>query len=160
VDDHDVANEPGIDLRSAMALAASRDRVAHQYASGYQDVMEAGLSAWRKALAQAGHQGLHGAAAMRHAMLGLYLELLAGQPDSHIARRLGHKVGHSVMAQAAPWRDAWWRGRLVEGDAGLAQWDLELKSQRRNPGTTADLCVACTMVAAWLDPARCVDLAV
>jgi triphosphoribosyl-dephospho-CoA synthase len=158
VPSHDVADEPTIDLRAAMALAAPRDRVAHQYASGYEDVLGHGLERLEFGRRHASGLGLDGAVAARHAMLGLYLEWLASQPDSHIARRNGHKVAHTVMAQAVPWRDAWRQGRLLEGDAGLAQWDLALKARHHNPGTTADLCVASAMVAVWLDPAAMVDL--
>jgi triphosphoribosyl-dephospho-CoA synthase len=154
---HDVAREPDIDLRSAMALAAPRDRVAHQYASRYDDVFDVGLPHWHAALVHAAQHRRQGFAAVRHAMLGLYLELLARHPDSHIARRLGHSVAHTVMAEALPWRDAWRAGRVFEGDDGLAQWDQALKAERRNPGTTADLCVACAMVAAWLEPSQMVE---
>jgi triphosphoribosyl-dephospho-CoA synthase len=85
-------------------------------------------------------------------MLGLYLDLLARAPDSHIARRHGDAVAHTVMGQTLIRRNAWIQSGCDEHDAGLAQWDLRLKQAGWNPGTTADLCVACATVAAWLDP--------
>ena len=135
-----------------MVLAADRDRIAHQYASGYEDVFGLGLDAWSRGLGIAHRLGLDQAAAARHAMLGCYLELLARMPDSHIARRQGAGVAHTVMAQTLGWRDAWIQGRLREDDEGLAQWGAALERTGTNPGTTADLCVATAMVAACLDP--------
>jgi triphosphoribosyl-dephospho-CoA synthase len=152
VNTHDVAAPATITLREAMALAASRDRIAHQYASGYDDVFGPGLDAWSRGIDMAHRLGFDRAAIARHAMLGVYLELMARAPDSHIARRQGAEVAHTVMAQALVWRDAWTQGRLREGDEGLARWDAALKRAGTNPGTTADLCVATALVAAWLDP--------
>jgi triphosphoribosyl-dephospho-CoA synthase len=149
---HDVAAPATITLREAMVLAAGRDRIAHQYASGYGDVFGRGLDAWSHGLGTAHRLGLGRAAAARHAMLGVYLELLARFPDSHIERRQGAEVAHTVMAQTLVWRDAWIQGRLREDDEGLARWDAALKRSGTNPGTTADLCVATALVAAWLDP--------
>ena len=39
----DVHAPPSVDLRSAMALAASRDSIAQQYASGYADLFQLAL---------------------------------------------------------------------------------------------------------------------
>lgn len=152
VDAHDVAAPATITLRQAMALAADRDRIAHQYASGYDDVFGLGLDAWLHGLERAHRSGLGRAAAARHAMLGVYLELLARIPDSHIARRQGAEVAHTVMAQTLAWRDAWIQGRLREDDEGLARWGATLERSGTNPGTTADLCVATALVAASLEP--------
>jgi triphosphoribosyl-dephospho-CoA synthase len=149
---HDVTAPATLELREAMVLAADRDRIAHQYASGYGDVFGFGLDAWSQGLEIAHRASLDRAAAVRYAMLGVYLDLLARIPDSHIARRQGAEVAHTVMAQTLVWRDAWIHGRLREDDAGLARWDAALKRAGTNPGTTADLCVATAMVAAWLDP--------
>ena len=40
VDEQDVADEPTMTLRDVMALAADRDLVARQYASGFQEVLQ------------------------------------------------------------------------------------------------------------------------
>jgi triphosphoribosyl-dephospho-CoA synthase len=150
VDAHDVGKPATITLLEAMRIAAPRDRIAHQYASGFDDVFGFGLEVHRAGLESAKRQGLPAPEADVHAMLGLHLELLARQTDSHIARRHGDSLAHSVMEQTRVWRDAWRADRLRAGDEGLRHWDLELKSQKINPGTTADLCVACAMVAMWL----------
>lgn len=155
---HDVAEPATITLLEAMVLAAGRDRVAHQYASAYDDVFGVGIEVLTQGFDAAHRLGIDPAAAARHAMLGLYLELLARVPDSHIARRHGLEVAHTVMAQTLAWRHAWIQGQLREGDEGLARWDAALKQSGLNPGTTADLCVAGAMVAAWLEPSIVVPL--
>jgi triphosphoribosyl-dephospho-CoA synthase len=150
VDAHDVDKPATITLLEAMRIAAPRDRIAHQYASGFDDVFGFGLQVHGAGLESAARQGLRAHAASVHAMLGLHLEFLARQTDSHIARRHGNSLAHSVMEQTLVWRDAWRADRLQASDEGLRRWDLELKSQNINPGTTADLCVACAMVAMWV----------
>ena len=44
--EEDVRHAPGIDLRRAMALAADRDSIARQYATGYADLFELALPLW------------------------------------------------------------------------------------------------------------------
>ena len=50
--EQDVADEPTVTLREAMALAADRDLVARQYAGGYREVLHEALPALRTALAE------------------------------------------------------------------------------------------------------------
>jgi triphosphoribosyl-dephospho-CoA synthase len=148
----DVAEEPTVDLRAAMALAAGRDRIAAQYAHGYADVFETGLPAFAESLAQARHAGLDPMAAARAAMLRAFLEFLASFPDSHIVRKHGEALAHSVMAESAPWAARARAGEALEGDPGLAAWDEELKRRGLNPGTSADLAVAVALVTALAEP--------
>ena len=49
-EDQDVADDPTVTLREAMALAADRDLVAHQYVDGYRLVLGEGLPALRRHL--------------------------------------------------------------------------------------------------------------
>ncbi len=152
VEAHDVTAPASITLLEAMRLAAARDRVAHQYASNYEDVFDVGSNRFvefhRRSMSGSGDAD----AAARHAMLGVYLELLARSPDSHIARRHGEAVAHTVMEQTLIHRNAWIQDGLDELDARLVAWDSRLKGDGLNPGTTADLCVTCATVAAWLHP--------
>ena len=48
--EQDVADEPTVTLREAMALAADRDLVARQYAGGYREVLHEALPALGTAL--------------------------------------------------------------------------------------------------------------
>ena len=150
-DEQDVADEPDVDLRFAMTLAADRDRIARQYANAFADVFELGLPAFDESRRRALAAGAGGAAAARAAMLRAHLEFLAAFPDSHIVRGRGGAPAHSVMGEAAAWRA---RARVADpsDDPELAQWDESLKERGLNPGSSADLCVATALVAALLEP--------
>jgi triphosphoribosyl-dephospho-CoA synthase len=138
----DVAAEPSIDLRAAMALAADRDRIARQYAQGFDEVFAQGLPAFQ--------QGLdHGIPA---AVLGTYLHWLASGPDSHIVRKHGAALAQTVTAEAAVLCREWRVQGHLAGSHALSSWDTQLKTRGINPGTSADLTVATLFVAACLDP--------
>ena len=151
-DEQDVADEPDVDLRFAMSLAADRDRVARQYASAFADVFELGLPAFAESRRRALAAGASAAVAARAAMLRSYLEFIAAFPDSHIVRGRGGAPAHSVMGEAAAWR-ARARAGDPSADPELAAWDESLKARGLNPGTSADLGVATALVAALVDPA-------
>jgi triphosphoribosyl-dephospho-CoA synthase len=140
----DVRAEPTMDLRAAMQLAASRDRVARQYANDFADVFDTGVPAF-----------LQFAATPAAGMLGAYLAFLASDLDSHIVRKHGATLAHSVTDDARRVLSAWLdSGRAPEPDA-LAAWDEQLKTDSINPGTSADLAVASVFVAALADPRLC-----
>lgn len=137
VADHDVAGEPDVSLRAAMVAAADRDGVAAEYASDYQRVFTAGVPALLAAL----DSGLEA----RAATVQVYLTLLAGAPDTLVARKLGAKVAAAVSDRA---RQVLTAGGLQTpaGRRALRSLDRYLRdpANRRNPGTTADL-----VAAAW-----------
>jgi triphosphoribosyl-dephospho-CoA synthase len=137
VDANDVREPPAVPLREAMAAAADRDLVARQYARGFADVLDRGLSVYLRAA---------GAGAAQ-ATTAVYLAFLAAEPDSHIARKFGRETAEAVR------RDAATRARRFDGldpaarVAELAAWDRELKARGLNPGATADLTVASVFTA-------------
>jgi triphosphoribosyl-dephospho-CoA synthase len=143
----DVRDEPSVDLRSAMRLAADRDDIARQYDNGYADVFEVGLVQFGR---WSDSPGL--------AMLAAWLELLARRLDSHIVRKHGPALAQSVTEEAARRLGAWKSTGQPPADEDLAHWDGRLKSAGINPGTTADLAVAAAFAAAITDPRLC-DLA-
>ena len=139
---YDVRSPPTVSLREAMAEAASRDRIARQYVSGFADVFDVGLTALRRSLEQGGE--------MKRATLAVYLTFLASFPDTHIMRKQGAAVAERATRVARRFLEA------IEGGAGLEDltgeliaWDGELKRSGTNPGTSADLTVA-TLFAAKL----------
>lgn len=144
----DVHDEPTINLRAAMALAADRDLIARQYATGYADVFDIGLSGLAGATFST--SGKPQAAAVQW----LYLQWLATRPDSHIVRKRGEAVAQTVMQAAQGWlqvlQSSHAPGWSLDADPGYTAWDDSLKASGVNPGTTADLTVATLMVAALL----------
>jgi triphosphoribosyl-dephospho-CoA synthase len=135
----DVSAPPTVTLREAMALAAGRDGIAREYATDFRVTFAAGAPALRAAR----HAGL----SWGDATVEAYLALLAGQPDTHIARKLGPKEAERVSARAAEVRRAG-GVRTAAGRDGLAALDRELRdaTNSRNPGTTADLTCAALFV--------------
>lgn len=132
--EHDVSESPTIGLRAAMAAAQEMDLVARQYANGFDDVFT--IQPIIEQLRRRWNDEPWVATAV-------YLELLARNPDSHIARkhnmdealRVSHQaltLARSVLQSADP--------REFEGE--LNKWDAALKLRNINPGTTADLTVA------------------
>lgn len=153
----DVSQPPSVGLRDAMALAADRDRIAHQYASGFADVLGLGLPVFEAALPAPTSLAVPQAVAAR-AMQRVYLEFLAALPDSHIVRKHGVAVAQTVMSEAAAWRERARDGAPLD-DAALAHWDDRLKARGLNPGTSADLSVAVALLAALRRPVAPIRLA-
>ena len=138
---HDVAEPARIGLREAMALAAHRDRIAWQYGHAHADLFETGLPAFE---ACAGDP--------ERAMQRVYLEFLAGMPDSHIVRKHGEAASHSVMNEARPWRLRARVGEALDRDPAFAQWDASLKARGLNPGTSADMSAGTAFLAGLCRP--------
>ncbi len=136
---HDVFEPATVTLRQAMAAAADRDRIAHQYASGFADVFDLGepLLAGMSARGSQPHW----------ATLALYLGFLSAFPDSHIVRKHGLAVAETIRGIATSFH------RRIEASEppdrllpDLLAWDAELKGNAINPGTSADLTVATLFV--------------
>jgi triphosphoribosyl-dephospho-CoA synthase len=145
----DVHTAPSLGLRQAMALAAARDRIAQQYASGYADLFELAVPPLRPAFD--GAPPADPAApepAFARLVQRTFLTLLGAFPDSHIVRKHGDAVAHTVMGTA---QGLCARFPRVE-DAELAACDEVWKAQRINPGTSADLTVAALLLAGVLAP--------
>lgn len=140
VDNQDVSTAPTLPLLDAMRLAEDRDRIAYQYGHGFADVLGEGVASLR----EASQRGL----ALEEAIVLCHLRLLAGGPDSLIARKCGQALAEEASRRAAAVLVAGW----PDGDnagvalAGLDAW-LRADGNRRNPGTTADL-VAASLFAA------------
>jgi triphosphoribosyl-dephospho-CoA synthase len=140
-DEHDVQEEPRIGLRDAMALAAARDRIARQYASGFADVWGIGLARLTE---------LSGAEPEAQAE-AVHLAFMSAFPDSHIARKFGEEVAEAVRAEAeAVARTVVWSAPAAVRHPPLAAFDAALKARGLNPGTSADLTVA-TLFAGRLE---------
>jgi ribosomal protein S6--L-glutamate ligase len=138
--DQDVSAAPTLSLRDAMALAADRDLVARQYATGFADVFDLGVPALLDGLRQFGRVE----PAVQHCQLGW----LARHPDSLIVRKRGPDVAAEAGRRARAVLELGGIG-TSEGRAAYAEFDQWLRADghARNPGTTADLVTACLFVA-------------
>lgn len=132
---HDVRAPAEATLLEAMREAADRDRIAFQYASGFQDVFETGFAT----LADARRKG-HGSPWLA---VGVHLAFLSRFPDSHVVRKHGPDAAALVQDEARRLHRT-----FIEGSdpaamlPALLSFDRELKVRGTNPGTTADLTVA------------------
>ena len=151
----DVNDAPSVTLRAAMALAADRDDIARQYRDGYPDFFDLDLVSLAAALA--GFDPKSDAvppAAVTGAVQRLHLHFMASRPDSHIVRKHGVALAHSVMSAAQPWHARAAALDPVDADPGFAALDLELKKSGLNPGTSADFTVAALFIAGLVAPRR------
>ena len=143
--EHDVATAPDVSLLTAMRFASVRDRIAYQYAHGFVDVFQFGLP-----LLRAYRQRWQ---SLAWAAVGVYLALLGRIPDTHIMRKFGADTAHSVSAAAGALESDF---KACENPATFApelkKFDRELKQNGVNPGTSADLTVAC-LIALLLEHA-------
>lgn len=139
-DEQDVRDAPTVTLLEAMRLAAGRDRIASQYDSGYADVFGIALPAYRAALEKGWEESW--------AALAAFAALLRKIPDSHVERKFGTRfnvlirrrmtrIGVALAAPGAP-------NALLPL---LREVDAEFKTRSVNPGTSADLTVACLLAA-------------
>lgn len=140
-DAHDVRGQPTAGLLDAMREAADRDRIARQYVTRYDDVFGVGLPAIDEALAR-GESGMWPA-------VFSYMTLLAGFPDSHVARKLGVQAASRIQEEAAAVRVSLEAAEDEQARiALLLNFDRSLKARAVNPGTSADLTVASLLVHA------------
>lgn len=137
-DQHDVKQPAAVTLLAAMRQAAGRDLIARQYDDGYRQVFL--LRALYRQLLQRWQKPAW-------ATTGVYLHMLASASDSHVARKYGADVAESVRQQAEPY---WQMLRASDSPQRclrpLLNFDAELKQRGINPGTSADLTVACLLL--------------
>ena len=126
-------------LVEVMRLAAHRDTIASEYATGFDVTFGMGVPA----LERARRDGL----AWDDAVVETFLTLLAEIPDTHIARRSGAGLASDVTARA---RHVLAAGgvRSQSGRRAIDDLDRGLRDARNsgNPGTTADLTAAAIFV--------------
>lgn len=143
VAEQDVAAPPTVTLLQAMRLAAGRDLVARQYATAYEEVFATGVAR----IEREARQGT----VSDWTTTRVFMDFLAGFPDSHIARKFGLDLAEEVRREAGQVR------RCLPSAPGAAfaallDFDRRLKDRRINPGTSADLTVASLLAFALSRP--------
>ena len=140
VSEQSVAAEPTVTLLDAMRLAADRDMIAKQYATGFADIFDCGVPHLLRGFEKYG--------SVEAAIIECQLSWLASFPDSLIERKCGISSANEVRNRA--W-ETFADGGLssTAGRASGVRLDAYLRSHgnRLNPGTTADLVTACLFVA-------------
>ena len=137
----DLRAAPGVSLLECMRLAAGRDAIAREYATGFETTLLLGLPTLRRL------RDRH--VPLPQAIAQTYLTLLSAAPDTHLARRHGQKPARRVARLAGRALDA--GGFLTERGRALAErLDGRLRAARPplNPGATADLTAASLFL--WL----------
>ncbi|HEX9427511.1 MAG TPA: triphosphoribosyl-dephospho-CoA synthase [Candidatus Polarisedimenticolia bacterium] len=131
----DVARAPTGTLLACMRLAAGRDAVAREYATGFRTTFTISLPTIRRLRARRLDPA--------RAIAQTFLTILAGRPDTLIARRHGTEAAERASREAASALRA--GGMLTaRGRRKVAALDRRLRASRppQNPGATADLTVA------------------
>jgi triphosphoribosyl-dephospho-CoA synthase len=153
VEREDVREAPTVGLLEAMRLAADRDAVARQYATGFAEVFDLGAEALAAAV--------HGGCGLEEAVVWCHLLWMARRPDTLIERKCGESAARESQRRAvevlkglgpAP-SPGFLDSRDVES---LDAW-LRADGNRRNPGASADLVAASLYVAlrtGRIDPDR------
>jgi triphosphoribosyl-dephospho-CoA synthase len=135
----DVASEPTMSLLDVMRLAAHRDTVASEYATGFELTFGTAVPA----LERARRDGLP----WDDAVVETFLTVLADVPDTHIARRSGSVLAADVSEHA---RQVLSAGgvRSAAGRVAVEEMDRGLRDAHNtgNPGTTADVTAASLFV--------------
>ena len=139
-DEQDLQGEPTVNLQECMRLAANRDLIARQYATGFDDVLRKGVNWLIEAADHAETQPLQ--------IAWLSLRLLAEFGDSLIGRKCGQEMSDIVRRKALEVLDSSWP-IAHDSASSFAEFDAFLREDgnRRNPGTTADMVTAILFAA-------------
>lgn len=139
VDAQDVGAVPTGTLLEVMRLAADRDGIAREYATGFRVTFEVGVPALSRARADD--------LSWEDAVVETFLTLLASAPDTHVARRAGDTLAREISGRAVTCLAAG-GVRTPAGRSAVASMDRDLRGgqNRQNPGTSADLTAATIFV--------------
>lgn len=155
VSEGDVANGPTGTLLEMMQLAAERDRIASEYATGFSITLNFALPFLAKKMSGTALAAGDFENRWESAIIELHLRLMAEYPDTLIARKCGWDIAKKSAERARQVLEA---GPL-ESHESIREWKafdcwLREDGHRRNPGTTADL-IAAALFAFLREHGRC-----
>lgn len=137
---HDVHQTVEVSLLEMMRSAQQRDRIAMQYANDYIDIFEFGVVRYQEAMEKWKNQAW--------ATTALYIGFLARFLDTHIVRKYSAADATIVMLEARRIEEEYWATENPKSmQKSLLAWDTSLKQRNINPGTSADLTVACLLAS-------------
>ena len=131
----DVTESPTVTLTEAMGHAASYDRIARAYTTGFSDIFDFGLDALAEARKNVGQN-------KTYAITTLHMKYLATWPDSHVGRKYGEDVANTLKERIQALSHLYQPVATPKSHDKLLALDQDLKRDGLNPGTTADLVVA------------------
>ncbi|TWT74004.1 triphosphoribosyl-dephospho-CoA synthase [Allorhodopirellula solitaria] len=136
------------DILAAMRLAASRDRIAAQYAGGFRDLFQHVVPALQHSVASSGD--------LLSGIVLAHINLIADSGDSLIARKCGQAESDRVARLAKECLDTMARQGERQRVESIRRFDKVLRADgnRLNPGTTADLIAAAIYVLIRTQPHR------
>ncbi len=138
-DKMDVKSKPHVNLHEIMSFASKYDRISHQYANKFADILDFILPKIDE-YQKRGEK-------LDFTLSLIFLEILAEIPDSHIARKFGEKIAKKTSNQAYDLLKILKRDSSRENAMKcIADLDYDYKKNGINPGTTADLLIASLMV--------------
>ncbi len=128
------------DIVAAMRLAASRDRIAVQYADGYRDLFQRVVPTVHHWVANTGD--------LLSGIVWAHIALIAEAGDSLIARKCGQAESDRVAELAGACLAVKQERPQQDPSASIHRLDAALRADgnRLNPGTTADLIAAALYV--------------
>lgn len=142
IEDQDINDRPTITLKQAMAIAQKRDTIARQYINNYNAIWCIGLPNLTESLICG--------ETVEWATTFAYLIMLSKIPDTLISRKNGQAIAeevstgaHSLVKKIKEYN------RLSDIQFEIIKWDNELKKDKLNPGTSADLTAATLLVYAF-----------
>lgn len=145
VAEYDVHDQAKTSLLTMMQSAQDKDNIAWQYTHAFSDIFEFGVP--RYIAAQKKWQDRAKTQSDAWAATAIYLGFLARQLDSHVVRKHGEFLARELMYEARVIEADYWatdNPKLMQKH--LLAWDASLKQRNINPGTSADLTVACLLV--------------
>jgi triphosphoribosyl-dephospho-CoA synthase len=122
---YDELRARGMTLYDVMVHSAPRDMVAREWTNGF-------------VLTCRGSKILMELGSGRDAVTGMFLRLLASEPDTFIAKKHGMKVAERTMCEAQ---------EVLDGTRDLADFDRACIAGGINPGSIADITIAAIYTA-------------
>ena len=139
VKSHDVRQAPDCSLLEAMDIASTRDLVAMQYKNNFEQIFEDGLSNIKYFVKRWN--------SVEWATVSCYLIFLSSLRDSHIERKYDRQVAEKLIIKIKDIANKFNNSSEPQHSIGLLEKiDEELKENKINPGTSADLTAASLLV--------------
>jgi triphosphoribosyl-dephospho-CoA synthase len=142
-DEQDVSQPPTLTVPRVMALAADRDAIARELATGYHRLETETVPFLTARHAES--------ADWERAILLAHLRLIC-EGETLIRRKCGDGICREAASRAARLLNTWRETDRLD-DSALAEFDAWLRADghRRNPGASADLIAAALFAALWAD---------